>query len=51
MGSMCTTLHTVDLNRNGVSDIEEIINVCVERVLNEVLLVIKPENDEVTGET
>lgn len=51
MGTMCSKLHTVDLNQNGISDIDEIINVCVERVLTEVLNVIKPETDVETGET
>lgn len=52
MGTMCSKLHTVDLNGNGVSDIDEIVNVCVERVLTEILAVIKPETvDTSTGET
>jgi hypothetical protein len=44
-------MHTVDLNGNGISDIDEIINVCVERVLSEVLSVIKPDEDVDTGTT
>lgn len=49
---MCTKIHTVDLNQNGVPDLEEIIDACVQRVLAEVLLVIKPDvADSTTGET
>jgi hypothetical protein len=51
MGTMCSKLHTVDLNQNGISDIDEIINVCVGRVLTEVLNVIKPDTDVDTGTT
>jgi hypothetical protein len=53
MGALCTKIHTVDLNQNGVSDMEEIIDACVQRVLAEVLVVIRPtaDADETTSTT
>ena len=45
MGGSCSSLKTIDLNQHGM---EELIDACVIRVLSEVLLIIKPENDEET---
>ena len=48
MGTACTKMHTVDLNNNGVSDFQEIVDAVTERVLAQILLQLKPED---TGET
>lgn len=51
MGTTCTKIHTIDLNNNGVSDFQEIVDAVTEQVLTQVMLHIKPEEPEETGDT
>ena len=52
MGTTCTKIHTIDLNNNGVSDFQEIVDALTEQVMAQIILRLKIEEpEEETGDT
>ena len=52
MGTTCTKIHTIDLNNNGVSDFQEIVDALTEQVMAQCMLRLRlKEIEEETGDT
>ena len=52
MGTTCTKIHTIDLNNNGVSDFQEIVDALTEQVMAQIMPRLKiEETEEETGGT